>query len=212
MYSYEDRIRAVKLYIQMGKRSGATIRQLGYPTKNSLKSWYEEYERRLDLPAGYVRSKPKYSQHQKAKAVEHYVQHGHCIAFTIRALGYPALDSLRAWIAELRPETRKLVVARAESLARPPAMKKAAVIDLCTRQGGARAVAQELGVSRPTLYNWKNQLLGPEKPASMKRRHETPPSSERKQLERQVESLRRDVYRLQLEHDRNSPTKAVLAC
>ena len=34
MYSYEDRIRAVKLYIQMGKRSDATIRQLGYPTKN----------------------------------------------------------------------------------------------------------------------------------------------------------------------------------
>jgi putative transposase len=36
MYSYEDRIRAVKLYIKLGKRLGATIRQLGYPTKNSL--------------------------------------------------------------------------------------------------------------------------------------------------------------------------------
>ena len=33
MYSYEDRIRAVKLYIKLGKRPGATIRQLGYPTK-----------------------------------------------------------------------------------------------------------------------------------------------------------------------------------
>lgn len=29
MYSYEDRIRAVKLYIKLGKRTGATIRQLG---------------------------------------------------------------------------------------------------------------------------------------------------------------------------------------
>ncbi len=36
MYSYEDRIRAVKLYIKLGKRLRATIRQLGYPTKNSL--------------------------------------------------------------------------------------------------------------------------------------------------------------------------------
>lgn len=201
MYSYESRIRAVELYIKMGKRAGATIRQLGYPTKNSLKSWYEEYELRLDLPSGYVRTNPKYSQHQKEKAVEHYVQHGRCIALTIKALGYPSPDSLSAWIAELRPEVRKLVVARAESLARPPAMKKAAVIDLCTRQGSAHAVAQELGVCRPTLYNWKNQLLGPEKPASMKRRQETPPSSEREQLEQQLESLRRDVYRLQLEHD-----------
>lgn len=55
MYSYEDRLRAVQLYIKLGKRVGLTIRQLGYPTKNALKSWYREYEQRLDLPAGYVR-------------------------------------------------------------------------------------------------------------------------------------------------------------
>jgi transposase-like protein len=88
MYSYEDRVRAVKLYIKLGKRTGATIRQLGYPTKNSLKSWHEEYERRLDLPRGYVRSKPKYSPDQKENAVEHYLEHGCCIAATIKALGY----------------------------------------------------------------------------------------------------------------------------
>jgi putative transposase len=34
MFSYEDRIRAVKLYIKLGKRLGATISQLGYPTKD----------------------------------------------------------------------------------------------------------------------------------------------------------------------------------
>ena len=79
-------------------------------------------------------------------------------------------------------------------------MKQAAVIALCTRQGSAQVVAQKLGVRRPTLYNWKNQLLGPEASASMKRRHETPPSPEREELERQLESLRRDIHRLQLEH------------
>lgn len=52
MYSYEDRIRAVRLYIKLGRRVAATIRQLGYPTKNSLKSWHREFERSLDLPAG----------------------------------------------------------------------------------------------------------------------------------------------------------------
>lgn len=30
MYSYEDRISAVKLYIKLGRRTSATIRQLGY--------------------------------------------------------------------------------------------------------------------------------------------------------------------------------------
>ena len=58
MYSYEDRLRAVRLYIKLGKRTGLTIRQLGYPTKNALKAWHRAYEQRLDLPATFVR-KPK---------------------------------------------------------------------------------------------------------------------------------------------------------
>ncbi len=59
MHSYEDRIRAVKLYIKLGKQTGATIRLLGYPTKHSLKSWHAEYERCLELPRGYDNSKSK---------------------------------------------------------------------------------------------------------------------------------------------------------
>jgi ABC-type phosphate transport system auxiliary subunit len=56
-------------------------------------------------------------------------------------------------------------------------------------------------VSRPTSYNWKNQLLGPEANASMKRQQDSPPCSERAQLEQQIEALRRDIRRLQLEQD-----------
>lgn len=201
MYSYEDRIRAVELYIKLGKRVRATIRQLGYPTKNALKGWHREYERRFDLPKGYARSKPKYSQEQKEVAVRHYLDHGSCIAFTIRALGYPARDSLRSWIHESHPELHIRVVGRSNGIARPPAMKQAAVIALCTRQESAQAVAQELGVCRPTLYNWKNQLLGREVPASMKRQYDLPPGPEREELERQLEALRRDIRRLQLEQD-----------
>jgi hypothetical protein len=52
MYSYEDRIRAVKLCIKLDKRLGATIRKLGYPTKNSLIGCHREYERSLDLRVG----------------------------------------------------------------------------------------------------------------------------------------------------------------
>lgn len=59
MYSYEDRIRAIKAYIKLGKRTGATIRQLDYPTKNALKNCHREFEHGHDSPLGYVRSKPK---------------------------------------------------------------------------------------------------------------------------------------------------------
>ena len=83
MYSHEDRIRAVKLYIKLGKRVGATLSQLGYPTKNALKSWHREFERHQDLPAAQVRSWQKYSDDQKQIAVEHFLNHGlTCLAIT----------------------------------------------------------------------------------------------------------------------------------
>lgn len=85
------------MHITLGKRVGATIRQLGYPIKNALKGWYREFEHRLDLSPGYARSKPKYSQAHKAAAGEHYVSHDRCIAATMRALGYPGRGTLSAW-------------------------------------------------------------------------------------------------------------------
>lgn len=85
MYLYEDRIRAVELYIKLGKRVRPTIRQLGYPTKNALKAWYAEYQKRLDLPVGYAGREPKFSQAQKDGAIEHYLTHDRCIAATMRA-------------------------------------------------------------------------------------------------------------------------------
>lgn len=199
MYSYEERIRAVRLYIKLGKRAAATIRKLGYPTKNALKGWHREFEQRLDLPVGYARSKSKYSPEKKKLAVEHYLVHGRCVALTIKALGYPGRASLHAWIQELRPEEHTRIVGRSEVAS--PALKRAAVIALCTREESAQAIAQRLGVCRPTLYNWKNELLGPEVSASMKRQRELPPDPEREELERQLEMLRRDVRRLQLEQD-----------
>jgi transposase-like protein len=87
MYSYEDRMRAVELYVKLGKRAHATIRQLGYSTKNALKHWYHEFARGHDLSAGYIRTKQRYSDEQKRIAVEHYLDNGRCLAWTIKALG-----------------------------------------------------------------------------------------------------------------------------
>lgn len=197
MYSYQDRLRAVHLYLKLGKRVRLTIRQLGYPTKNSLKSWCREYERRLDLSAVYAR-KPKYSQAEKQRAVEHYLAHGRCFAATIQALGYPSRTLLGEWVRELCPEPLTCVVGRSRAFT--PSERQSAVVALCMRQGSAQSVAEELGVSRPSLYNWKNQLLGQE--ASMKRRQEDgPPSSQRVELEQQLQVLRREIQHLRLEKD-----------
>ena len=201
MYSYEDRIRAVRLYIELGKRTGPTIRQLGYPTKNALKSWHRKYEQGRDLPVGYARSKPKYSDEQKKVAVRHYLDNGCCLAAIVKALRYPCLEALAAWVDALHPETSKRVAGKARSVPRLQALKQMAVIELCTRQTSEREIAQKLAMSRGALYKWKNQLLAPEAPASVKPNNDLPPDPERAELERQVQSLRRDSRKLQLEHD-----------
>ena len=201
MYSYEGRIRAVELYIKLGKRVRPTIRRLGYPTKNALKCWYREYEQRLDLPVGYTGRQPKYSQAQKDAAVEHYLTHDRRIAATMRALGYPGRGTLTVWVREALLQSRKAVVGSVGRRRYPESMKQAGVIKLWTPRETAQAVAERLGVCRPTLYNWKNPLLGHEALASMKHTNNSPPVPERAELERQLESLQRDIRQLQLERD-----------
>ena len=39
MYSYEDRKRAVELYIEYGLSAAAVINELGYPNRHSLANW-----------------------------------------------------------------------------------------------------------------------------------------------------------------------------
>lgn len=201
MYSYEDRIRAVELYVKLGNRVKATIRQLGYPTKNALKGWHREYEQRLDLPVGYAVRVPKYSHAQKEAAVAHYLAHDRCVAATMRALGYPGRGTLTAWVRAALPEARRAVVGSLGRRRYSGELMQAGVMALCTREESAQAVADKLGVCRPTLYNWKNQLLGREAPASMKRTDQTSLSQERDELEREVESLHRAVRQLRLEQD-----------
>lgn len=111
MYSYEDRLRAVRLYLKLGKRIGATIRQLGYPTKNSLKSWHREYEQCHDLRTGYVRSRPRYSTEQKKAAVDHYLSRDRCVAATLRALRFRVVGRFQRGLKNCAPKSESALLA-----------------------------------------------------------------------------------------------------
>ncbi|NVO29561.1 IS3 family transposase, partial [Donghicola sp. C2-DW-16] len=144
MYSYEDRMRAVELYIKLGKRLQATIRELGYPTKNALKDWHREYELRQDLR---IRSRPrqaKFSASQKQIALEHFASQGRCISWTMRALGYPGRATLTAWVREAFPETRAVSTRGYRVGTRCDAEKKAAVVGLYSRHETAQALAEKV--------------------------------------------------------------------
>ena len=57
MYSYEQKKKAVDLYIEYGFHEARVIREPGYPTFNTIPVWYEEYRTTGTLHEG----KKKYS-------------------------------------------------------------------------------------------------------------------------------------------------------
>ena len=43
MYSYEERMEAVQIYIKYDLSAADTIMELGYPNFNMLRRWYKDY-------------------------------------------------------------------------------------------------------------------------------------------------------------------------
>ncbi|MFC0280361.1 hypothetical protein ACFOHK_15240 [Falsigemmobacter intermedius] len=108
MYSYEERMRAVALYVKLGKRPHGTIRELGYASRNALKGCCLKFERQQDLPARSAPRPQKFSEAQKQAALAHYASHGRCVSWTFRALAYPGRAKLTAWVGEAFPEVRRV--------------------------------------------------------------------------------------------------------
>jgi len=89
VFSYEDRIKAVKLLIKYDMSYSHVIRELGYPSKESLRNWYKEYIKNGDLHSEYIR-KDMYSEEEKLDAVNYYIEHVKSISRTVKKLGYPS--------------------------------------------------------------------------------------------------------------------------
>lgn len=198
MYSYEDRLKAVKLYIKYDFSVAATIRELGYPNRKMLVRWYKEYKEIGDLHKQYIK-RPKYTSEQRKAAVNYYLEHGRNITRTVRALGYPSRDELPKWIDELAPGERKARIERGTMIQFSQEQKNNAVIELCNREGSAAAVVDRIGTSRGVLYKWKKELLGKENEKDMygSGKPSLPDNKEAQLAE--VESLKKEIYRKQME-------------
>ena len=84
----EEEIRAIELYFKYSKKLALVVREPGYPSKRNLRRWIRSWEAGGGVKES-IRHKPRYSDVQKQVAVEHYLNHGCCLAFTSRTLGYP---------------------------------------------------------------------------------------------------------------------------
>lgn len=164
MYSYEDKTRAVELYIKYDKCAADVVLELGYPSTRAVKLWYEEYLEEQETGIKHhdrCRGNAKYTDEQKQNAVNHYIEHGRRLSRTVKMLGYPTKQALSSWIDEFAPGQRKLKLS-AGSIQFTLEQKIDAVAALGVRDTSTRAVADEFGISREQLYNWRRQLLGKE--------------------------------------------------
>lgn len=200
MFSYDERKKAVQLYIKYDLGAAATVRDLGYPTAKTLKSWYREYITTGDLHGPKIR-RPKFTAEQKRLVVDYYLEHGRRISATLRVFGYPSRETLRQWIHERCPDIRTASIQKRRHESFSEDEKRQAVIDLSTRDGSATAIAEKVGVSRVCLYKWRHQLLGEESYPMKKPPNQEQDPKNHKELQRELEDLQKRVHGLQLEHD-----------
>ncbi|MCE1543065.1 IS3 family transposase [Enterobacter hormaechei] len=201
MFSYADKLRAVELYFKYGKKASRVVQELGYPSTRQLRRWARIIQAGGVLPESVPR-KSRYTSEQKRAAVEHYLNHGCCLAFTRRSLGYPSDWLLNRWLDELHPGKRRLIsVVQNHHAPFDTEVKRQAVRELCTRSESAREVAQKVGVSREVLYKWKNELIGDEAYRSMRKNKDPSFQEERDTLLDEVARLQQQIRRQQMELD-----------
>lgn len=200
MYSREDRIKAVELWLKYDKSEAPVIRELGYPSNKMLAKWHRDLQKEKETGIIHDRYQRAgmYTAEQKQAAVRHYLEHGKCLARTIRALGYPCQELLSRWCAELAPHQRKR---SAVAVQFTHEQKKDAVIDLCSRQGSAQEIAKKYGATRAVLYKWKDDLLGKESAMDKAHKQKDDLPNDKEQLLSEIETLKRDIQRLKMEKD-----------
>lgn len=120
MFSIEEKARALATLKKNGGKVTATIRELGYPSRATMKRWRSERDRAETASAGAPAREVRYSEEQAREAVSYYLEHGKSASATIRALGYPkSRRKLCDWIDEYAPGKRRRWKTGAKSETKP---------------------------------------------------------------------------------------------
>ena len=98
-------------FFKYGKKLASVVRELGYTSKINLRRWICSWEAGGGAKES-IRHKHRYSDVQKQVAVEYYLNHGCCLTFTSRILGYPCTDVLARWVNELYPDRRRIFTSK----------------------------------------------------------------------------------------------------
>lgn len=205
IYTYEQKMKAIELFIKYDLSPSAVIHELGYPSRNQIRAWYKEYAETGTVKEKSARNRSKFTAEQRATAVKYYLEHGRSITKTIRALGYPKRTTLCEWLNEdLEDKQRKNYNKRIGVFVKiTPEQRETAVKEHLSGEKTPSQLARELSVTPSTIHHWSKKLLDtPTQKISSELSDNVPELySEIKKLKGEAEALRKQVFRLQLERD-----------
>ena len=104
-----------------------------------------------------------YSNEKRVRAIQVYQESG-SIAQTIRTLGYPGRQTLYTWIRAEKQAPKEKSIYRGintpDHPRHPPVELKMEVLHRCFELGeDVKAVAEEIGYSRASIYIWRRKYL-----------------------------------------------------
>jgi len=99
MYSYEDRIKAVEMYIR-SNLSAANGEGVGVSKQKNVILMVKEYREASGLRRRYTK-RLEYASAQKKTAVNYYLKNGRSIGRTIKAVEYHSKTLLKGWNVEM---------------------------------------------------------------------------------------------------------------
>lgn len=149
-----------------------------------------------------------YSEEQRTKALHVFHQTG-SVTDVVRQLGYPSRKQLYTWIrneGKTKEKRKKLNLKNTTEHPRnPPAEFKLQVLRRCFENGeSVKSVSEEIEYSRASIYMWRKRYLQGGAASLMNTKNIRPgklPDMDEKISSEEVESLRKQMYELQLEVD-----------
>ena len=208
VYTREERIKAVELYIKHQKNATPVIRALGYPGRKTLPRWYKIYiEEQETGILHYGRLwLLKHPLEDRKYAVQCCIENGCNYTKTSREIGYPGPKTLKVWCDELAPGACKERIGKRYNIED----KRHGVEVFCSREVSSYKVSAMLGISRSALYKWKIALLGKECENAMADQEIELSSKSKEELLSEIELLKKQMKRLKLENDVLEATNEII--
>lgn len=209
MYSFEERLKAVLLYIKLRHSARAVKRELGYPDPARLRDWYLEFIKNGNKLHEKRIKWHKYTEEQKQYAIEYYQSHNISILQCIKHLGYANRIILAQWLDEANIDRRHHCKHYLNSVISELETKRKAVLDMTTGISKASEIADSLKTKVGNLHTWRRKLLGKSEKIMRKkdRLGNNLPKTQKGLLEEiakltdEAEKLKKQIFKLQIEKD-----------